>query len=50
MLDDEKALEESTMRADEFAAAGDDKGDAMWRRIANAVVQLANNTPPGLVH
>ena len=50
MLDDEKALEESTMRADELAAAGDDNGDAMWRRIANAVVQLANNTPPGLVH
>ena len=50
MLDDEKALEESTMRADEFAAAGDDNGDAMWRRIANTVVQLANNTPPGLVH
>ena len=50
MLDDEKALEESTMRADELASAGDDNGDAMWRRIAKAVVQLANNTPPGLVH
>jgi hypothetical protein len=35
---DEKALEESTMRADELAAGGDDNGDAMCRRIANAVV------------
>jgi hypothetical protein len=46
----EKALEESAMRADELAAAGDDHGVATWRRIADAVAQLANNTPPGPVH
>ena len=38
------------MRADELAAAGDDNGTATWRRITIAVVQLANNTPPGPVH
>jgi hypothetical protein len=45
-----KALEESAMRADELAAAGDDNGAATWRRITDAVGQLANNTPPGPVH
>ena len=46
----EKALEESAMRDDELAAAGDDKGAATWRRITIAVEQLANNTPSGPVH
>jgi hypothetical protein len=46
----EKALEESATRADELTAAGDDNGAATWRRITNAVGQLANNTPPGPVH
>ena len=46
----EKALEESAMRADELAAGGDHDGAATWRRIADAVGQLANNTPPGPVH
>jgi hypothetical protein len=46
----DKALEESTTRADELAAAGDDNGAAVWRRITAAVGQLANNTPPGPVH
>jgi hypothetical protein len=46
----EKAFEESAMRTDELAAAGDDDGAATWRRITDAVVQLANNTPPGPVH
>ena len=46
----EKALEESVMRTDELAAAGDDDGAATWRRITDAVVQLANNIPPGPVH
>jgi hypothetical protein len=46
----EKALEQSGLRADELAAAGDDNGAATWRRIAAAVVQLANNTPPGPLH
>jgi hypothetical protein len=40
-----RALEESTARADEFAAAEQQNGAAKWRRIANAVVQLANTTP-----
>jgi hypothetical protein len=46
----EKAFEESAARADELAAGGDDDGAATWRRITDAVVQLANNTPPGPVH
>jgi len=46
----EKAVEESAIRADELAAVGDDNGAAAWRRIAYAVGQLANNTPPGPVH
>jgi hypothetical protein len=44
------ALEETVTRADELAAAGDDNGAATWRRIMNAVVQLANQIPPGPVH
>ena len=43
-------LEESVIRADELALAGDDDGAATWRRIMAAVTQLANQTPPGLVH
>jgi hypothetical protein len=46
----EKALEESTTRADELAATGDDNGAATWRRITTAVVQLANNTSLGPLH
>jgi hypothetical protein len=42
-----RALEESTARADELAAGGDHDGAVTWRRIANAVAQLANNTPTG---
>jgi hypothetical protein len=34
----------------ELAAAGDWKGAAAWRRIMDAVLQLANKTPPGPVH
>jgi hypothetical protein len=44
-----RALEENTARADEFAAAHDQNSAATWRRIANAVVQLDNKTPPGPV-
>jgi hypothetical protein len=29
---------------------GDDNGAAVWRRIAAAVGERANNTPPGPVH
>jgi hypothetical protein len=46
----EKALEESDARADELAAADDHNGVAVWRRIRDAVVQLANTTPSGPVH
>ena len=46
----EKALEESASRVDELATAGDDDGVAVWRRISDAVGQLANTTPPGPVH
>ena len=43
----EKALEQTPVRADELASDGDHDGAATWRRIANAIVQLANKTPPG---
>jgi hypothetical protein len=46
----DKALEESTARAEEPATAGDGKGAATWRRITDAVAQLANVTPSGSVH
>jgi hypothetical protein len=44
------ALEESTTRADELTAGGDHDGAVTWRRVANAIGQLANTTPPGPVH
>jgi hypothetical protein len=46
----EKALEESAARADELALAGDHDGATTWRRIMDAVAQLANTTPPGALH
>jgi hypothetical protein len=46
----ENALEQSATRADELAAEGDHDGAVTWRRITNAVGQLANNTPPGPPH
>jgi hypothetical protein len=46
----DKALNESAVRADELAATGDYDGEAVWRRITTAVVELANRTPPGPVH
>jgi hypothetical protein len=44
------AREESARRADEFAAAGDADGAAGWRRVIEAIGQLANRTPPGPLH
>jgi hypothetical protein len=44
-----KALKENAARADELADAGDDNGAAIWRRITDAVAQVANQTPPGPV-
>ena len=46
----DKARAEGTARADALAEAGDREGAPVWRRIANAVVQLANEKPPGPVH
>jgi hypothetical protein len=46
----EKALKESSARADELASGGDHNGAPVWRRIISAVVELANNVPPGPVH
>ena len=46
----DKALEESAARANELVATGDDNGAAVWRRIMDAITQLANRTPPGRVH
>ena len=41
---------ESDARADQLATEGDDDGAAIWRRITDAVAQLANTTPSGPVH
>ena len=46
----EKALDESATRAEELAAQDDYNGAAVWRRIADAVGQLANVTLAGPVH
>ena len=46
----DKALEQSSARADELAADGDHDGADTWRRISAAVVQLANTKPPGPLH
>ena len=46
----DKALEESGTGLDELTAAGDHDGAVTWRRITDAVGQLANTTPPGPVH
>ena len=45
-----KALKESASRADELAAQDDYNGEAVWRRITDAVRQLANQTPAGPLH
>ena len=41
---------ESAIRAEELAEKGDWTGEAIWRRIINAIGQLVNTTPPGPVH
>jgi hypothetical protein len=46
----ENAHKESAARAAELASEGDHDGAAVWRRITDAVAQLANTTPPGSVH
>jgi hypothetical protein len=42
----ERALEESAVRADELALAGDDAWATTWRRIMSAVTEFANKIPP----
>jgi hypothetical protein len=46
----ESALAESAARADELFTEQDHDGAAVWRRITDAVGQLANQTPPGPLH
>ena len=46
----EEADIESAIRAEEFAEAGDWAGEAVWRRIIDAIGQLENTTPPGPLH
>ena len=46
----DSAHTESAARADQLATEGDDNGAATWRRITDAVAQLANTTPSGPVH
>ena len=46
----DKALEESAAHVDELAAEDDFNGEAVWRRITDAVRQLANQTPAGPLH
>ena len=46
----DKALDESAARADELATFGDQDGATTWRRISDAVAQLANRMSPGPLH
>jgi hypothetical protein len=46
----EKALKESTARADELESRGDYDGAATWRRITVAVGHLENKTSTGPGH
>jgi len=46
----DNAPKESAARADNLETEGDRDGAATWRRITNAVEQLANTTPTGPVH
>jgi hypothetical protein len=46
----DNALEESAARADELASEGDHNGEATWRRIIAAVIELSNLMPPGPLH
>jgi hypothetical protein len=44
------AAKESAARAGNLETEGDRDGAATWRRITDAVEQLANPTPTGPVH
>ena len=41
---------EAAARAAALKTAGDREGEAVWRRIADAILQLENKTPAGSVH
>ena len=41
---------EGAIWAEELAEAGDRDGEAVWRRIIDAIGQLENTTPPGPLH
>jgi hypothetical protein len=43
----DKAAAESAKRVVELAADGDSTGAAVWRRVTDAIGQLANTTPTG---
>ena len=45
-----KRSSKSRTRIDELTADGDHDGADTWRRIAIAVEELANTTPPGPLH
>ena len=38
---------EAAMRADEYLAAGDMEGEAVWLRIIKAIEEVLDTTPPG---
>ena len=46
----DEADKESALWAEEASEEGDHNGAAVWRRVTDAVGQLANTIPPGLVH
>ena len=46
----DKALEQSSARANELTGDGDHDAADTWRRIATVVAQLADNTSPEPPH
>jgi hypothetical protein len=46
----DNAPKESATHADNLETEGDRDGAAIWRRITDAVEQLANPTPTGPMH
>ena len=46
----DEADTESAIRAEDLAEAGDRAGEAIWRRIIDAIGQIVNMPPPGPVH
>jgi hypothetical protein len=46
----DNAAAESARRAEDLAADSDEAGAAVWRRVIDAIGQLANTTSPGPMH